>query len=330
MAWVWDGSAGFDQIIQVAAGALSTVDGGPITVAVLVRPSTGAACGILQGRTAAGNPVWSLLREPDGKWYVDGDFTGFDASAADGIWQLIGYTKDSGSAQVRWHLWRADTGAWTHTGGSTVGDGTGPVDHVWLGRAYNRHDGDIAVAAVWAEILTDDQIETLPHTLTAWQALNPTAGWLLDGADVAQLVADWTGGGANETSRPGMDPAVSTASVPGLSYGHPILTPHTSAAAAPSTVDLTPAALTFTAVPLTPTPGPVTAALTPATVTVTAVAVTPTPGPVTVALTPATLTITAVPLTQPAPQPAAHVAVEATTTAAGGLDTTTTAAGMLD
>lgn len=62
------------------------------------------------------------------------------------------------------------------------------------------------------------------------------------------------------------------------------------------TVDLTPAVITFTAVPLDPVPQPGLVTLTPAVLTFTAVPVTPVPQPVTVNLTSAVLTFTAVPL----------------------------------
>lgn len=67
-----------------------------------------------------------------------------------------------------------------------------------------------------------------------------------------------------------------------------------AAGATPSTVALTAAALTLSAVAVSPVPKPVTATLASAALTLTAVPVTPAPLPVTVTLTPAAITLSAV------------------------------------
>lgn len=218
MSRTFNGSAGFDQIIACAPGALSGMDGGPITVAVLWRPSEILNGGIIQARRA-GNPVWGLQTVSDGKYYIENDFGG-EASYVVGQWQIYAYTKASGSAAVRGHLYRYDTGTWAHTGYGNVGDGTAPSDEIWIGRCHGRMDGDWVATAVWGSVLSDAGIEAVlsPAALANWLAGSPAALWAGNQATTAQAIADLTGNGADQTSIIGTPPPVSADEPPGWSY----------------------------------------------------------------------------------------------------------------
>lgn len=309
-----NGSAGFDTVHVLAAGSVPAA--GPKTLIVYVRVEQAGSGGIIQARDAGGNPVRSILWEADGasavKFYTDGDFTG-SPSVPVGQWTIVGLTKGAGTMQSRWHIGTPADG-WTHAAGGTVPDQTGPVDHIWLGRAYGRIDGEWTAAA-WLDVeLTDGDFTAagLPAGLAAWAALGPVALWDANQAAEADPILDRIGG-ADETSIVGSRMNLDVDDPPGWSYALGTLITGTAAA------DL--GALTAAAAGHRTVHGLGTAPL--GVLTAAAAGQHTVHGTAATDLGVLTATITT-------GGPPAYVAVEATTTAAGALDTATTATGHLD
>lgn len=116
-------------------------------------------------------------------------------------WVLIGASKASGTSAGTFHRYRYDTQAWTHEAeGATTGDVTvGATSEVYIsydGAVDNEFfNGKIAMLAVWTDqTLSDADFETLPNDIAAWDALTPSAAWLLDQASTAVAVEDRVGG----------------------------------------------------------------------------------------------------------------------------------------
>lgn len=216
MSRVFNGSAGSDEFITLAAGAL--LDGGPITVLTYWRPSVGEAnqfAGLVAGR-ASGSNQWTVLCD-SGQYFHENDFTGTSGVAAD-AWQIVGYSKAAGTASPRWHLW---DGSWNHVDSpSSVGDGSA-VDSVLIG-AYGvgsgRLDGLWVCAAVWNSVLSDGAIEAAcsPTALQAWFDASPDALWAGNQASTSDPVEDLTGSGADQTAS--LNPGVGGADPPVWSY----------------------------------------------------------------------------------------------------------------
>lgn len=152
----------------------------------------------------------------------------FVTTAANGYVLLAG-TKVSGTATPRFHQYIYGTNVWTHQNGNQgiVGDGAGATTTCELGAFFGTFDpldGDIAVAAVFPTVLTDDQTELLAHSLMAWHSFTPEALWVLDQSSITQKVVDLTGGGADESAISGT--TVATTSVPGFTYGADVMGIH--------------------------------------------------------------------------------------------------------
>lgn len=123
-------------------------------------------------------------------------------------WCLIAVNKASGTTTPRFHLYRFDTQAWTHTdGGGTVGDGTlgatVDIELAALSGGFDTFQGSIAVAAIFPSSMSDAAIEALAPGLQEWVDGSPSGLWPLTQAAVTTPVDDITGNGANETSRTG-------------------------------------------------------------------------------------------------------------------------------
>jgi hypothetical protein len=145
------------------------------------------------------------------------------SGAADG-WILYAITKTSGTSTIRFHRYLYASDTWARGNSTaTAGDTTAPtrvrLGNDWFGS--NAMAGDLAAAAIFNTTLTDDQVSSLPFSLANWLSLAPVGMWVTDQSNVAQTVIDWTGRGTNETARSGS--TVSTASVPLLGYGHPVV-----------------------------------------------------------------------------------------------------------
>lgn len=203
-----------DETIICSPGGMAGNDGGPIAVLALWKPvASPVQSGLIQARNAAGALVWGLLMD-SGRYYAENTFAAGPAPVAN-QWQLIGYEKGSGSATIRWHLYRFDTQTWSHTAGDTIGDSTaGPVATVWLGNAHHRANGQIAVLGVLDGVLGNDAAwegAGLHTALQAWVNAGLTAVWPMNQNATADPVVDVVGT-ADETSR--LDPADVSTDVP--------------------------------------------------------------------------------------------------------------------
>jgi hypothetical protein len=217
MSWVFNGSAGFDQVLRLLPGGCAAIDGGPLTWVAITKTNAGPEKSAIGGGFNAGAERWGTLFEADGHWYVNGDFSGFNAAAAVGFWQLIGYTKASGSAAVRWHLYDYNAAGWTHTNGSTIAD-AGVPDEIRIGRFFNRADGKIAAVGAFPTALGDATFEAGMHTaLQAWVDAGAVGLWTMTGP-VAAGLTDLTGGGADQFATIGTDPTLDADEPPGFSY----------------------------------------------------------------------------------------------------------------
>jgi hypothetical protein len=211
---------GDDDYIQLSTGALATVDGGPLTVAAIVRARSTVGATVYAG-TSPTSVRWSCELF-GGTWFVSNN--GGVASmfaVRDDEWVLIAHTKADGSVVPREHEYRYATETWAHADtGASVPDGGAPGvgGAIVLGRWESDFlAGELVAAAVWDRELSDGDLEALTDSLAAWEASTPTALWALNQADVGDPVEDLTGGGADQSVIVGT--AVSAEEPPGWSYG---------------------------------------------------------------------------------------------------------------
>jgi hypothetical protein len=152
-----------------------------------------------------------------------GPTSAISSGATDG-WILYAITKTSGTTTIRFHRYLYASDTWARGNSTSTAANSLAPNQVRLGNYWTGSDGftgDLAAAAIFNATLTDDQVSSLPFSSAAWLSLAPVGMWVLDQSNVTQTVIDWTGGGTNETARSGS--AVSTASVPILGYGHPVI-----------------------------------------------------------------------------------------------------------
>lgn len=212
-----------------------------------------------------------------------------------GAWVLGAWTKPSGSAVLRFHVYDYATGTWARSNGfSARTDPDEAPSTLTLGGNAARSSslaGNLAVAATWARNLSDTDIDRLPHSLAAWVASRPSALWVLDQAAATTPVRDMTGGGADQSASSG-NTTVSTLSVPILGYGHPIVSVTREAGGAGATT-ITPDSITTAAAVGVPTLTPGAVSINPASIASTAALGQPT-------LTPAAVTVAPDPITSTA------------------------------
>jgi len=227
MARTFDGS---DDVLVCSAGGLSAIDGGPVTLAFIVKLNDTVNGSVINLRTSTGTEVCQI--NTDGGAYFFSTSAGFQnmgtASTADN-WHLFAVTKANASSTPRAHKYVYDTNTWSHTnaGGNTNdGSAVGASGTVQFGRLLGTSEywnGELAAAGVWDRVLTDTEVEQLAHSLIDWHATTPKGLWVFDQADTGQKLLDLTGGGANESSITGT--AVSTVSLPTFTYGADVLAP---------------------------------------------------------------------------------------------------------
>ena len=188
----------FDRAIPLGDSAFVTMNpgaaptGGPFTMAIVFRiDSTAGDTDLLSARTAINGSVWSFNISgaqifasigPGG-----GDFRATDTVAAN-TWYVYAATKAAGVSQVRSHLCNMATGVWAHTDRGTLPDGVGPIDHIWLGRAFGSYmNGNVAAVATGAVIPTDPQVEGLRPGLQSWFDLGLAPLWNLNNTPIVDL-----------------------------------------------------------------------------------------------------------------------------------------------
>jgi hypothetical protein len=222
---------GIDDQITLSTGALASVDGGPITVAAIVKLAAVDGAVFWAGSTSA-QADRRFAVEASTTWFYDtssGNFQSlFGASTAEN-WTVIAATKADGTSTPRGHKYVFGTGVWSHVNaaGTLVDAGSGPgAGGVLLlsgGGTSVVLSGRLAVVGVWTSALSDGEIERLNRSLQAWRDLLPAALWRLDQAAVTPLV-DLTGGGANETAIVGTNVVVGD-DPPGFAFEPPGITP---------------------------------------------------------------------------------------------------------
>lgn len=211
--------------ITFAAGAAPTQQG-PITVAVLAKAAslTGWTGNMVKGKQGASNS-WALLTTNNGgpKLFCENDF-GNGVGGLTTSWAWYVYTKASGSAIPRFHVYPIG-GSWTHTDDSNnVGNNFGPIDTIYVGgdgsgAANQSWRGSIAVVAAWGSVLTDTQIAAA-MTLNAADTHNYTTppDWMirLNQASTATAVTDDMGHGGSQTAISGT--SIDADDPPGYNY----------------------------------------------------------------------------------------------------------------
>lgn len=179
-----------DQL-TLAAGDLATVDGGPITLAMVFRLDDVSPFQLLvQARTSGLAEVWAIG--------VDGGTLFFATSAGfrDGptvsanTWYQYVATKAGGSAVVRDHLRNLSTGSWTHSDrGSALGDGSGTVSTVRVSDGSSaRIDGYIAALGCGGFTPANDAAVEAYSGLSAWISAGMAAVLRMSDTPVNDLV----------------------------------------------------------------------------------------------------------------------------------------------
>jgi hypothetical protein len=218
----FDGQGGTPSVSFTAGNA--TFDQGPITIMALFQfaaSAAGALTYIVTGQDSGGTDVWSLLAF-DLSLFGNQDFTTGSGQLTTGAWYWGGYNHTAGGTP-RWHVQNVTTaGAWSHTDASgTVADGTGPVTSIIAGNSTAAGSGgfrgDIAAIVVFGPSMTDGAVQSACTLLAADLAsASPAWGTLWNQGSTGTAVADFTGGGGNQTAITGT--SVSASEPPGWSY----------------------------------------------------------------------------------------------------------------
>ena len=220
MSRQFDTSGGADSITFSAGGA--PPDQGPFTIAVLAKANSVAGFTMWMARASkTGTAVWGMLTSNNAgpKLFAENDF-GNGVAGLSTSWRWYVMTKAAGNVPPRIHVWDL-SGAWSHTDNSAnVGDGTGPIDTIFVGAngsGSNGWRGSIACMVTWASALSDGAVEAA-MTLAALDAFNATPAWMirLNQASTATSVTDDTGGGGNQSAISGT--SVDADDPPGFNY----------------------------------------------------------------------------------------------------------------
>jgi hypothetical protein len=218
-------NGGTDRLV-CTVGAAPQTTGGFSCAAIIRTPATITGYrGIVEVGGATGNDWYFGVGDGPASIFLSANAlveTGSVLSVSD--WCMIGVDKAAGTTSPRFHLYRYANNTFTHTtpAGTTADNGalTSPDVNIGHRRGSAVWNGDIHIAAAWDRRLSDAEWELLPFSYSYWIAANPKVGVMLDQSDVAQKLLDWTGNGANESSRTGT--TVSINSVPVFSYGAPL------------------------------------------------------------------------------------------------------------
>lgn len=212
------GSAG--PHLEVSVGNIASLYDGAFTIASLVR-TTNNNLGFFGGWSdsvggsniggyliAAVNGA-SLFGMNDFSSGFGGDGTLVDGGTiTDGTYRWFVYSKAAGSNTMRMHIADLSTLTWTHGVSSGAGNhpdrGTAAVFSIGF-QNYpmgNLGSADYAVTAAWKSSLSDGSIESACTGLaTDLVSASPNAGWFFKQADFGSAFTDFTGGGADQTTR---------------------------------------------------------------------------------------------------------------------------------
>jgi hypothetical protein len=184
----------FDKAIIPADSAFITMNpgaapaGGPVTFALVFRiDSIGADQDLARAETAASGLIWALNVSGGQLFWSTSGFRTCDTIAAN-TWYLLAITKAAGTSQVRSHLCDMAAGTWVHTDRGTLPDAAGPVDHIWIGRAFSSYlNGYVAALGLAPAVPNDLAVEALRPGLSAWLAVGVAPLWRLNDLPVADL-----------------------------------------------------------------------------------------------------------------------------------------------
>jgi hypothetical protein len=217
--------------IDFSIGNLVGVDGGPISVASLVKlgdASNGALAHIVNSSGAAGvlfvetfgtlnygvntiaRPISSANLSSLG---VIGNWAVLGASKVDVSGNPTGHYGVLGSALTHFTA----TASLTDVGVGSAADSTFKIRiGQFLNSASEFINGEFAVDAIWKRVLSNAEWDSLSTgDYTTWQALNPD--WMVEYTGIGSR-SDATGGGGNELSRTGT-PAISLVADPAGFFG---------------------------------------------------------------------------------------------------------------
>ena len=220
MSRQFDTSGGADYITFSPGGA--PADQGPFTIAVLAKANTVAGFTMWMARgNKTGTAIWGFLTTNSSgpKLFAENDF-GDGVAGLSTSWRWYVMSKAAGNVAPRIHVWDLSS-AWSHTDNTAgVGDGTGPIDVIYVGGNGSGSlgwRGSIAVVAAWGSQLNDAAIEAA-CTLSASATFNATPAWMirLNQASTATSVTDDTGGGGDQSAITGT--SVDADDPPGYSY----------------------------------------------------------------------------------------------------------------
>jgi hypothetical protein len=287
------------------------------TIAVLVK-ATSTSRGLLGAftDTSAGTAIreFFLSNNSGGRLFGNGDFSnGFpdpgtvgSPGLADDVWRWVTMSKATGSAHYKNSY--ADLATLTWVDGESVGAGNHSDNATAAGMftTYANYSngfdsGDCAAICIWPTQLTTGQIHSSCTQAAAdlISASAPVVGWLFPQATSGSTILDFTGGGADEISRPFV---ATSADPPSFNFSFPVtisLSPSTfdistvSVATIPGvTVSLAPAPLAIAPVSTTPVPGVVNVSLVNQSIVFSTKSITPVPGVINIGLVPAYVVIT--------------------------------------
>lgn len=181
---------------------------------------------------SAGGPLLEYyLHGADSIGYEDGggeNYTPSPVMPASKNWCVVGFTKISGSAAVRGHVYDYQTNTAVHedTSGS-LGNIVTAITGVYLGYSERYDYSSLAnpvrygaAAILEGTALSDAAFEGLTTRYQSWLDLSPASAWRLNQTSTATAVVDDTGGGADQSSTsnttvvltddpPGWDPELS-------------------------------------------------------------------------------------------------------------------------
>lgn len=205
---------GTNNYIDFSIGALSGVDAGPMSVAVLIAlgdANNGSLFHLVQSAGAPGGLFLETFNTLNyGQVSVAKVISNGNLSTVVGLigsFGVLGGSKiDGGTGIARGHYGVLGS-ALTHFDTTQGGMADGPVtDATWkirLGRWENSATefakGEIVVAAAWKRVLTDAEYNSLSTgTYATWQGTTPD--WMVEFSSIGTRT-DATGGGGNELGR---------------------------------------------------------------------------------------------------------------------------------
>ncbi|HEY6019031.1 MAG TPA: hypothetical protein VIY48_03800 [Candidatus Paceibacterota bacterium] len=262
-------SGGAHMDFGVGTAGADTVFASDFTIAVLAK-TTNSGWGLFGGYTdtTAATPLrqFFLANNSGGRLYGDGDFTagfpdpGVDADGInDGTWRWHVMSKATGAAHYKFSY--ADLATLTWTDGESVSAANhsdnataAGMFSTWAIYAMGFDTGDMAVVCVWPTQLTTGQIHSsCTQAVTDLKgASSPAVGWIFPQATSGSTVYDFTGGGANEISRPLI---ATSADPPSFDFVF--------------RVSLAPASIAVSPTAVTPVPGVISVVLPPAPILIT-------------------------------------------------------------